>query len=782
MVRPEAPLGAYQYGLPIGVREEEAPLFRVVKGEADTRRIEIPPMPENLLEPEFSEHSLLILERKYLLRDKEGRVIETPREMIWRMAGSIGSADLFYGEDPTNAREDFYLLMANRWFVPNSPTIMNAGTERPQLSACFVIPIEDRMESIIEARNEMTWVHKTGGGTGFDFSKLRPKDSPLSTGGVASGPIPFMEEFDATTEAVKQGGRRRGANMAILRVDHPDIREFIAAKTEEEKLKNFNISVGVTDEYMRLVKERGEYNLVDPHTGKEKKGNAREIFKKIVEGAWGHADPGLVFLDRLNEANPTPHLGEIEATNPCGEQPLLPYESCNLGSINLALMVEDGEINRDRLEWVVKTAVHFLDNVIDMNQFPDPKIEEATLKTRKIGLGVMGFYDMLVALGIRYDSEEAIGVAEEIMGFIRAKGHEASEKLAKKRGPFPAYRGSIYEKEGRLMRNATVTTVAPTGTISIIVGCNSGIEPLFAFRTIRKDTFTQEGKRIIHPQFEEMVAELDLSEEIKARIAEQNSLEGITEIPEKWKEVLRTAHDISPEWHLRIQAAFQRHTDSGVSKTINLPREATVEDVWKAYMLAWELGCKGITVYRYGSKEKQVLSLEEKEKVITVRQPRPRPEITRGVTEKIVVGCGQTLYVTINEDELGACEVFSQMGKSGGCLSSQSESVGRLISLALRSGIDAKAIIKQLRGIRCPAPKWREGQMILSCGDAIAQVMERYLKEKEGLFSESSLFDKPDVPKDVLLGLSLECSECGSMVEYLDGCRVCPACGFSQCL
>lgn len=802
MTKPESSPEGRQYGLPF---HGEETLFSVAKkikdGEtyfrADTKRTEVPSKPGQLPKPDLTNHSQLILERKYLLRDERGNVVETPEELFWRVAYNVGTADLFYGEDPSKSRENFYLLMANRYFCPNSPTLMNAGAKLQQLSGCFAIPIKDSMEFILEAHNIMTWVHKTGGGTGFNFSNLRPKDSLLSTGGVTSGPVSFMEGlFDATTETVKQGGKRRGANMGILEAWHPDIREFITAKLEEEKLTNFNISVGASDEFMRAAKEGREWELVNPHTGERKKDDAREIFQLIVETAHASGGPGLVFLDRINKANPTPGLGEIETTNPCGEQPLLPYESCNLGSINLALMVEDGGIKWGRLGEVVKTAVHFLDNVVDMNEFPDAKIEEATLKTRKIGLGVMGFADMLAALDIKYDSEEAVEVAEKVMGFIRKKSHDASEELARKRGPFPAYKGSIYDQEEnqerRLMRNAAVTTIAPTGTISLIMGCLSGIEPLFGFRIIRKDTFTPKGEYIINPRFEEMIRELGLSEEAKERIAKQNSLEGIDEIPEDWKRTLRTAHDVSPEWHIRIQAAFQKHLDSAVSKTINMPREATIEDVWKAYMLAWELDCKGITIYRYGSKEKQVLSLEEKERI--KRQPRPRPEETEGVTVKIPLGCGQTMYLTVNKDAVGLCETFVQMGKSGGCIASQQEALGRVISLALRSGVETPAIVRQLRGIRCPSPRWEKGKRIYSCADAIAQELEKQGSVEEGLLSgepagmtllisdSSPIIGKgEEIETKNILGFPPECPDCGAMFEYSEGCAHCPACGFGTC-
>ncbi len=736
---------------------------------------------------ELSVNAMTVLERRYLKRGEDGQVTETSQEMFWRVAKDIAAADLLYDSraDVEATAKEFYRLMASLELLPNSPTLMNAGRALQQLSACFVIPVEDSMESIFEALKCTALIHQSGGGTGFSFSNLRPKgDVVKSTGGIASGPVSFMEVFDSATEAIKQGGARRGANMGILRVDHPDIMEFIAAKEDGDRLNNFNISVGLTEEFMRALKEGADYPLVNPRNGQVVNClSAREVFDKIAEMAWKNGDPGVVFLDRLNESNPTPQWGEIESTNPCGEQPLLPYESCNLGSINLARMLKDKKVDYERLGQTVRAAVHFLDNVIDQNEYPLPQIEEITKANRKIGLGVMGFAEMLIRLGIPYDSEEAVSLAEEAMGFIQATAKEASSSLAEKRGLFPHYPGSIYDDsrgaprsswQGRPMRNATVTTIAPTGSISIIAGTTSGIEPLFAITYVRH-VLDEDELMEVNPLFKEIATEGGFySEDLMRKIAERGTLQGLEGAPPQVQRLFVTAHDIAPEWHIRLQAAFQRHTDNAVSKTINFPHEATVEEVKKAYLLAYDLGCKGLTIYRDRSRERQVLSKGIKR---FIRKPRPRPELTRGTTEKVAVGCGQTLYITINEDQEGLCEVFTQMGKSGGCMASQSEAIGRLISLALRSGLETKAIIKQLRGIRCPAPNWREGQMILSCADAIGQAIERYTKAN-GL--QLSLFEEAEPPHNPL-GMCPECPDCGAMVEFREGCLVCPACGYSQC-
>jgi len=641
--------------------------------------------------------------------------------------------------------------------------------------------------------------HNSGGGTGFSFSRLRPaNDSVKSTAGVSSGPISFMEVFNAATETIKQGGTRRGANMGILRVDHPDILQFITCKRESTKLTNFNISVALTDKFMRAVEKDEEYDIINPRT-KEPAGKmkARKVFDMIVNMAWRNGEPGIVFIDRINRDNPTPKIGEIESTNPCGEQPLLPYESCNLGSVNLAKMLKykDGgqAVDWDVLRDTVHLAVKFLDNVIDMNKYPLKQIENMTKANRKVGLGVMGFADMLLKMGVPYDSEDALELGRKIMKFIDDEGHKASVALAEERGSFPNFRESTLAARFAKIRNATVTTIAPTGTISIISAASSGIEPIFAVAYVRnvmdKDILPE-----VNPIFEETARERGFhSDELMKEIASKGSVKDVMTVPEDVRKLFRTALDISPGWHVKMQAAFQDHTDNAVSKTVNFPADATQKDVEDVYMTAYQLGCKGVTVYRYGSREEQVLSVgsalgkEEMEgEEDEGRTPRARPYVTRGSTQRIETGCGH-LYVTINEDDRGLCEVFTQMGKSGGCTASQSEAIGRLISLALRSGIEPESIVKQLRGIRCPSPLWQPGGMVLSCSDAVAKALERFAKERDARvpreMSEGAAGEPmPEKQNYAEKGdVCPECPECGSMVEYVEGCVVCRTCGYSRC-
>ncbi|MEW6096306.1 MAG: vitamin B12-dependent ribonucleotide reductase [bacterium] len=733
---------------------------------------------------ELSTNARRVLEKRYLKKDEDGNPIETPEDMFRRVAENVAQADKNYNNkaDVKRRAEEFYQLMTNLEFLPNSPTLMNAGRELQQLSACFVIPIEDSMSSIFDAVKNTALIHKSGGGTGFSFSRLRPKDSPVkTTKGVSSGPISFMTVFDAATETIKQGGTRRGANMGILRVDHPDILDFIKCKEKEHKLNNFNISVALTKKFMDALENNTEYDLIDPYSKKSVKSLlAKEVFDLIVKYAHKNGEPGIIFLDKINEHNPTPKVGEIESTNPCGEQPLLPYESCNLGSINLSKMVKEDEkkIDYEKLGRVVDLAVGFLDNVIDMNNYPLEIIGKMTKANRKIGLGVMGFADMLIQLGIPYNSEKGIKTGEEVMKFIHDKAQANSAQLAKERAPFPNFKGSIYDNgKSEPLRNATTTTIAPTGTIGIIANCSSGIEPLFGICFIRKVMDKNELVEV-NPYFEKIAKKEGFySEDLMRQIAEKGTLHGIKEIPSNIQKLFCTAHDITPEWHIKMQAAFQKYTDNAVSKTVNFPHDATCEDVKKVYLLAYKSGCKGVTIYRDGSREEQVLYLglkkkEEKE----VRTPRPRPTVTKGITQKVTTGCGN-LYVTINEDEKGPCEVFSQMGKSGGCAASQSEAISRLISLSLRSGIDIEAIIKQLKGIRCPSPSWQKGGMVLSCPDAIGKAIEKYMTN--GLGTTTSL--KKITPTKLSAGIYPECPECSELLELVEGCAVCRACGYSKC-
>ncbi|AFS79349.1 ribonucleoside-diphosphate reductase NrdZ [Gottschalkia acidurici 9a] len=761
------------------------------------------------------ENSITVLENRYLTRDEKGNLIETPEQLFRRVAKYIASGDKIYNKEPNieKTEEEFYNMMANLEFMPNSPTLMNAGKELGQLSACFVLPIGDSMEEIFDAIKNAALIHKSGGGTGFSFSRLRPSGSTVkSTGGVASGPISFMKVFNSATEAVKQGGTRRGANMGILRVDHPDIMDFISCKKDTSEITNFNISVGLTEEFMNAVEKDEEYSLIDPHTKKiTSKLKAKEVFDHIIEMAWTNGEPGIIFLDRINKTNPTPQLGEVESTNPCGEQPLLPYESCNLGSINLDSMLikkDNGyEIDYEKLGKTVEKSVHFLDNVIDVNKYPLNEIDDMTKKTRKIGLGIMGFADVLFKLKVPYNSQPGVDLARKIMKYIDDKSKEASIKLAKERGTFSAYEESIYKDKDLEFRNATTTTIAPTGTISIISGVSSGIEPLFAISFVR-NVMDNDKLIEVHPYFEEIAKERGFySEDLMEKIAEAGTLAHIKEVPEDIKRIFVTAHDISPEWHIKMQAAFQEYVDNAVSKTVNFTSDATREDVREVYTLAYKLGCKGVTIYRDGSRQSQVLSVgkkdetknENEEKKSKSIQPRQRPDITQGITEKASIGCG-SLYVSVNYDEEGICEVFTNVGKAGGC-PSQSEATSRIISIALRAGMDPKSIIEQLKGIRCHSTLRQRANnkdiKVLSCPDAIGKALEKVLNTYVDI-KDSSVNDIVreleeeinEIPKPTgnLIEEELQksrgssrCPECNSKITHESGCVICPNCGFSRC-
>ncbi|MBW2109201.1 MAG: vitamin B12-dependent ribonucleotide reductase [Deltaproteobacteria bacterium] len=729
----------------------------------------------------LSENAKRVLKKRYLRKDSRGNIVETPEDMFRRVAHHIAQAELTYGgpEDARKMEDVFYDIMTRGEFLPNSPTLMNAGRTLGQLAACFVLPVEDSMEGIFDALKNAALIHKSGGGTGFSFSRLRPKHSRVgTTGGVASGPVSFMRIFNTATEQVKQGGTRRGANMAILRVDHPDIMEFIFSKQDNRALNNFNISVGVTDTFMQAVRHQTSYDLVDPSTG-EKTGSldAPTVYQTLVSQAWKNGDPGIVFLDRLNRDNPTPELGEIESTNPCGEQPLLPLEACNLGSINLAKFVTaDGAepaIDYDGLKTIVWHAVRFLDDTIDVSKYPLAEIDAMVKGNRKIGLGVMGFADMLYQLNIPYNSEQALGAAEEVMRFVQEESHNASRQLAEQRGVFGNFEKSIFrDRPEARFRNATTTTIAPTGTLSIIAGCSSGIEPLFALSFVRN---VMDNDRMVetNPYFEQIARDRGFySPELMDTIAQKGSLADMEEIPEDVRKVFVTAHDVSPEWHVRMQAAFQKYTDNAVSKTVNLPHTATVDEVRQVYDLAYDLGCKGVTIYRDGSKANQVLSVSDQTNTAhPLANVKERPDTLEGFTTRMVTGMGR-LYVTVTEYEGRPFEVFATIGKSGRSTTAKTEAIGRLVSLALRSGVTVDKIVEQLKGIGGEHPVFQKGGLVLSIPDAIARVLEnRYLKTGRSKTKNGQ--------KNSLLGTT--CPECGEKISFEEGCMLCHFCGFTKC-
>jgi ribonucleoside-diphosphate reductase alpha chain len=748
--------------------------------------------------------------------------------------------------------------MATRVWMPNSPTLMNAGRPLGQLSACFVLPVEDALSNgesgIYDTLRAMALVHQSGGGTGFAFSRLRPKNDVVrSTMGVASGPISFMKLYDASTDVVKQGGTRRGANMGILRVDHPDILEFISCKDDLTQVTNFNISVAVTDAFMQAVEQGAGYDLIHPRTGGVVgRLDARDVFRKIVHGAWKTGEPGVFFIDRANRYNPVPHLGRYEATNPCGEQPLLPYDVCNLGSINVGLFVKDGDVDWARLAAAVHLCTHFLDNVIDANRYPLAEIDALAKRIRRIGLGIMGWADLLVRLGIPYDSEAGVALGRRLMQFVDEESKRASEKLAEQRGVFPEWERSIWGPDAscargpagervrpmRRLRNCNLTTVAPTGTISIIAGCSSGIEPLFAVAFMRN----QAGVLMADVN-EDFVAIAKQEGWYSDALVEQIGAAGhihFDHVPAKWQRVFVTAHDVTPEWHIRMQGAFQEFTDSAISKTCNFPHEATEEDVEQIYRLAFQLGCKGVTVYRDGAREGQVLSTgstakkpqqtteavpgklaealgriaeleaelertrsqlhESEAENLQRRAKRSRPDLLRGMTRRIETPLG-TMYVTITEDEKGQpFEVFITLGKAGAPIMADVEAVGRLISLALRSGIPMREIHRQLRGISSDRVVGLGPTKVMSVPDAIGIAIEKWMQEKQGV-QQDLLAGAGDavagVPaREVIAGQDGAavlrardtdqdfigaCPDCGSQLAFIEGCATCHVCGFSEC-
>ncbi len=836
---------------------------------------------------QLSANAITVLEKRYLVKDETGKPTERPEDLFWRVARTIAESERRYGASvgATEAlAEAFYGIMAQRLFMPNSPTLMNAGRPLGQLSACFVLPVDDALSNgksgIYDTLRAMALVHQSGGGTGFAFSRLRPKnDIVRSTMGVASGPVSFMTLFDASTDVVKQGGTRRGANMGILRIDHPDILEFITCKDDTSKVTNFNISVAVTDAFMAAVEADQLYDLIHPNTGKVVgQLRAREVWDRIIHGAWKTGEPGVFFVDRANQYNPVPHLGSYEATNPCGEQPLLAYDVCNLGSVNVGGFVKNGEIDWDGLRRVVHLSTHFLENVIDANNYPLGEIDELSKRIRRIGLGVMGLADLLVRLGIPYDSEEGVEMGRRIQRFLDEEAKIESERLAVQRGVFPEWPQSIWgpdatcarDKDGnrirpeRRLRNCNVTTVAPTGTISIVAGCSSGIEPLFAVAFMRN----QAG--VLMPDVnEDFVAiarkEGWYSDDLMRRIAESGHID-FEEVPEKWQQVFVTANQIKPEWHIRMQAAFQDYNDSAISKTCNFANDATEEYVEEIYRLAYSLGCKGVTVYRDGSREMQVLSTGSTAKKVEQqaresgksaarddllamlgsglsgkrleaadllgelaelraeadrlrkmvhdleaenlqrRQKRSRPELLRGTTRRVETPLG-TLYVTITEDDRGQpFEVFMSLGKAGGALMADVEALGRLISLALRSGIPMREIHRQLRGISSDRVLGLGVHKVLSVPDAVGIAIERWIQEKQGIQQEllpgttgtqglaasQTPVEAPVVEhvgpqgEQLLLGgmhetLAGACPDCGSQLEFAEGCMKCHVCGYSEC-
>ncbi len=752
----------------------------------------------------WTEPALRVLRERYLMR-QGGEVVETPEEMCWRVALTIASGEARYGRSEAAVREvaaAFYDIMIEGDFLPNSPTLMNAGKDNGlQFSACYVLPVGDSMEEIFDSVKAAAIIHKSGGGTGFAFSRLRPKDDIVaSTGGRASGPVSFLRVFNSATEAVKQGGTRRGANMGILRVDHPDILEFIDCKLDGG-ITNFNISVAATDRFMDALASGGEYDLINPHTGAvTDRLSAKEVFDRIVRAAWRTGDPGMVFIDRINAspANPTPEIGVVEATNPCGEQPLLPNEACNLGSLNVSKFArrnDEGEwsLDWDEMERVVRLAVRFLDDVIEMNPYPLPQIDATVKANRRIGLGIMGWADLLFTMGIPYDSQEATDLGNQLMAFVKEKSHDQSAKLAEERGPFPNWDHSIY-KNHRPMRNSTVTTIAPTGTISMIAGCSSGVEPIFAL-AFEHRVKQPDGERVltfVNETFERIAKEQGFySDALMQEIVKRGSLHGIRGLPERASEVFKTSHEIGFEWHVRHQAAFQRSTDNGVSKTINLPNSASEEDVARAYRLAWELGCLGITVFRDGCKGEQVLNVGVSAKksksagFAATAGPaviKPRPRSLKGSTYRTQTPIG-TAWVTITEtDEHEPFEVFVQVGKGGSDTMAVAEALGRLISLILRlpSPLSAQRrleeVISQLSRIGGGQPTGFGPAKILSLPDALSRTLAEHIGEvKPGL-------EAPAVTVEARKQIGDLCKECGQATFiYEEGCKKCLSCGFNEC-
>ncbi len=758
----------------------------------------------------WSEPARKVLAERYLWK-KDGRLIEDEDGMCRRVAHAVAAAEAKYSSPKKQAEveQKFFDLMIDRKFMPNSPTLMNAGKDNgQQLSACFVLPVPDSIDGIFDSVKHAAIIHKSGGGTGFAFSRLRPEGAVVSaTHGVASGPVSFMRIFNEATEQIKQGGTRRGANMGILRVDHPDILKFVDCK-RDGTITNFNISVAATDTFMQALAAGQDYDLVDPRDGAVvDRLSARMVFDRIVDAAWATGDPGMVFIDRINAgpANPTPEVGMVEATNPCGEQPLLPYEACNLGSLNVAAFVRESgkSIDWDDMERSIRTAVRFLDDVIEVNPYPLPEIVEMVGANRRIGLGVMGWADMLFKMGIPYDSEQALSLAEEVMSFINRVGHSESEKLAVERGPFPNWERSIY-KDGAPLRNSTVTTIAPTGTISIIADCSSGIEPIFALAFLHKAPGA-DGKprnlRFVNPIFEAVAKERGFySEALMDKVLETGTLHGLPDVPEDVRDVFVTSHEIAPEWHVRMQAAFQKYTDNAVSKTINLPHEATTEDIARAYQLAYDTGCMGITVFRDGCKGDQVLNVGVSSSTSAASSApeaptggaaaiKPRPPVVHGYTRAVKAPEG-TVNITINSDDGGPLEVFVNVGRAGNDIAAMAEAIGRLISLNLRlpSPMSPQARMKemaaQLRNIGGSRTVGFGPEQVRSLPDAVAQALEKHLALATNGHSNggSGLAEALVSIEPGRTWTGNLCPQCGGYTLAMEeGCKKCHGCGYSEC-